>query len=172
MKKLTNIHVVSRRQQQRPVMKFLKPVPFVVVLGIGLTLMGCGDGSDDVDGSRTEYWHRLRGADRVPGCWAGHRFDSEHNRAVQDRLERKQQRQRWPTTPMVVARLTGTVEASRYDNSAGHAVQYVPEHTWCSVHHDRGQAFRKPRLQEGRRVVWRRSSTTPDLRHHLQHLQP
>ena len=47
MKKLTNIHVVSRRQQQRPVMKFLKPVPFVVVLGIGLTLMGCGDGSDD-----------------------------------------------------------------------------------------------------------------------------
>ena len=47
MKKLTNIHVVSRRQQQRPVMKFLKPVQLVVVLGIGLTLMGCGDGSDD-----------------------------------------------------------------------------------------------------------------------------
>src|SRR5687768_1487273 len=47
MKKLTNIHVASRRQQQRPLMKFLKPMPFVVVLGIGLTLMGCGDGSDD-----------------------------------------------------------------------------------------------------------------------------
>ena len=47
MKKLTNIHGVSRRQQQRPVMKFLKLVSSVVVLGIGLTLMGCGDGSDD-----------------------------------------------------------------------------------------------------------------------------
>jgi len=47
MKKRTTIDVVSSRQQQRPVMKCLKPLPFVVVLGIGLTLMGCGDGSDD-----------------------------------------------------------------------------------------------------------------------------
>jgi len=48
MKKLTNILVVSKRQQQRPVMEYLKPVQLVVVFGIGLTLMGCGDGGDGV----------------------------------------------------------------------------------------------------------------------------
>jgi hypothetical protein len=46
MKKLTHILVVSRRKQQGPVMRFVKPVQLVVVLGIGLTLMGCGDGGD------------------------------------------------------------------------------------------------------------------------------
>ena len=48
MKKLNNILVVSGRQQQGPVMKFLKPVQLVVVWGIGLTLTGCGDGGDGV----------------------------------------------------------------------------------------------------------------------------
>src|SRR5262245_61636872 len=48
MKKLTNILVVSRRKQQGPVMKLSKPAQLVVVFGMGLTLMSCGDGSDGV----------------------------------------------------------------------------------------------------------------------------
>jgi len=47
MKKLINILVVSKRQQQRPVMEYLESIPLVVALGIGLTVMGCGpDGGD------------------------------------------------------------------------------------------------------------------------------
>ena len=47
MKRLTNILVVSKRTQQRPVMKLLRPAQLVFVLGIGVTLAGCGDGGDD-----------------------------------------------------------------------------------------------------------------------------
>ena len=47
MKKLSNIVLASNRQQQRPVMKFLKTVQLAGVFGIGLTLMACGDGGDD-----------------------------------------------------------------------------------------------------------------------------
>ena len=46
MKKLTNILVVSRRQQQGPVMKSLISVQLVVVFGMGLTVMGCGEGGN------------------------------------------------------------------------------------------------------------------------------
>jgi hypothetical protein len=46
MKKLTNIRMGSKRQQQRSAREFLIPVQLVVVVGIGLTLMGCGDGDD------------------------------------------------------------------------------------------------------------------------------
>ena len=47
MKRLTNILVVSKRTQQRPVMKLLRPAQLVFVLGVGVTLAGCGDGGDD-----------------------------------------------------------------------------------------------------------------------------
>jgi hypothetical protein len=47
MNTLANIRTVSIRQQPRPVRDFVKPVQFVIVFGIGLTLMGCGDGGDD-----------------------------------------------------------------------------------------------------------------------------
>ena len=47
MTKLTNIRVVSKRAHQRSVMGLLKPVRLAVAFGIGLTLMGCGDGSDE-----------------------------------------------------------------------------------------------------------------------------
>ena len=40
-----------------------------------------------------------------------------------------------PTPDMVTAKSTGTAEASRYDNSPGHAVQHVPEHARRPVHH-------------------------------------
>ena len=46
MKTLTNIIVVSRGKQRGPVKKFLGPAQLVFVLGMGLTLMGCGDGGD------------------------------------------------------------------------------------------------------------------------------
>lgn len=46
MKTLTHILVDSKRQYQGPVMKFVKPVQLVLVLGMGLTLMSCGDGGD------------------------------------------------------------------------------------------------------------------------------
>jgi hypothetical protein len=48
MKKLSNILVVSRRKHQGPVTKLLKPAQLVVVFGMGLTLMSCGNGSDGV----------------------------------------------------------------------------------------------------------------------------
>src|SRR5574342_304098 len=44
MKTLTNIIVFSRRKQQEPAMKLLRLVHLVFVLGMGLNLMGCGDG--------------------------------------------------------------------------------------------------------------------------------
>ena len=47
MKRLTNIIVCMKRTQQGPVMKSLRPAQLVFVLGIGLTLAGCGDGGDD-----------------------------------------------------------------------------------------------------------------------------
>ena len=47
MTKHTNIRVVSKRAHQRSVVELLKPVRLVIAFGIGLTLMGCGDGSDE-----------------------------------------------------------------------------------------------------------------------------
>ena len=47
MNRQTNIHEVSARLHQRSVMRILKPGRLVIVLGIGLTIMGCGDGGDD-----------------------------------------------------------------------------------------------------------------------------
>jgi len=46
MKTLTNIIVVSRRKQQGPVKKLLRPAQLVFVLGMGLTLMSCGQGDN------------------------------------------------------------------------------------------------------------------------------
>src|SRR5262245_212427 len=45
MDKLTTI--VPKTQQQNAARELLTPVQLVVVFGIGLTLMGCGDGGDD-----------------------------------------------------------------------------------------------------------------------------
>src|SRR5215467_3661525 len=46
MKTLTNILVVSGRKQRETVMKLLRPAQLVFVLGMGLTLMGYGDGGN------------------------------------------------------------------------------------------------------------------------------
>src|SRR4026208_36416 len=46
MNKLSNIRMVSNRQKQRLSMECLRPIQLVLVLGIGLTLMGCGDGDE------------------------------------------------------------------------------------------------------------------------------
>src|SRR5215468_2032741 len=46
MKTLTNLLVVSGRKQRGTVMKLLRPAQLVFVLGMGLTLMGCGDGGN------------------------------------------------------------------------------------------------------------------------------
>jgi hypothetical protein len=54
MKKANNILVVSRRKQLGPVMKVLKPVQLVVVMGIGLTLMGCGDDGDAMNSAHAQ----------------------------------------------------------------------------------------------------------------------
>ena len=43
----TNRFVVAKRQNQKPVKEFLKPAQVVLVFGIGLSLMACGDGSDE-----------------------------------------------------------------------------------------------------------------------------
>ena len=51
MKKHMNISVVSRRTQQKTVTKLMKTAQLVVVVGMGLTLMSCGDGSDGSPGS-------------------------------------------------------------------------------------------------------------------------
>ena len=47
MNRQTNIAEASGSLHQRRVMKIVKPVRLVVVLGIGLTINGCGDGGDD-----------------------------------------------------------------------------------------------------------------------------
>ena len=54
MKKLTNILVALRSTQQGPGMKLLKPAQFVVVLGMGLSLTGCGDGGDGMNLARAQ----------------------------------------------------------------------------------------------------------------------
>jgi hypothetical protein len=46
MKKQTNILVVSRRREQGRVMNQMKTAQLVVVFGMGLTLMSCGQGGD------------------------------------------------------------------------------------------------------------------------------
>ena len=47
MNNVTSIRVVSKRQQQKTAMDFLQPVQLAIVFGIGLALMGCGDGGDE-----------------------------------------------------------------------------------------------------------------------------
>jgi hypothetical protein len=54
MKKLSNILVVSRRKQQGPLVKVLKPIQVVVVMGIGVTLMGCGDDGDSTNSAHAQ----------------------------------------------------------------------------------------------------------------------
>ena len=46
MNKLSNIRMVSNRQKQRLSMECSRPIQLVLVLGIGLALMGCGDGDE------------------------------------------------------------------------------------------------------------------------------
>ncbi|SLM49797.1 conserved protein of unknown function [Nitrospira japonica] len=46
MKTLANMNVVSRKTQQGLVKKFTRPAQLVFVLGVGLNLLGCGDGGD------------------------------------------------------------------------------------------------------------------------------
>jgi hypothetical protein len=54
MKNQTNILVVSRRRKQGTIMKQMISVQLVAVFGIGLSVMGCGDGGDGMNSAHAQ----------------------------------------------------------------------------------------------------------------------